>query len=70
MNTAELREKSFDDLNKELIALLREQFNFRMQKGTGQLTKPSEVKRVRRQIARVKTLLSEKGISSQETQGE
>lgn len=60
MITAELREKNESELNEELMALLREQFNLRMQKGTGQLTKPSEVKRVRRQIARIKTLITEK----------
>lgn len=66
MSTAELRKKSEEELNVELLALRREQFNLRMQKGTGQLSKPSEVKRVRRQIARVKTLLGEKADSKQE----
>ena len=60
MKAAELRSKSSEELNEELLALIREQFNLRMQKGTGQLTKPSEVKRVRRQIALIKTLLTEK----------
>ena len=60
MAAAELRNKSADELHKELLALRKEQFNLRMQKGTGQLTKPSEVTRVRRQIARIKTLLTEK----------
>ncbi len=53
MSAAELRKKSEEELNEELLALRREQFNLRMQKGTGQLSKPSEVKRVRRQIARL-----------------
>ena len=60
MNTAELRNKSADELNKELMELLREQFNLRMQKGTGQLARPHQMKQVRRNIARVKTLLREK----------
>ncbi len=60
MKASELREKSVDDLNKELMELLREQFNLRMQKGTGQLARPHQMKEVRRNIARVKTLLREK----------
>ena len=60
MKASELREKSVDDLQKELHGLLREQFNLRMQKGTGQLSHPHRVSQVRREIARVKTILSEK----------
>ncbi|MBI1425105.1 MAG: 50S ribosomal protein L29 [Gammaproteobacteria bacterium] len=60
MNAKELREKSADDLNKELLELMREQFNLRMQKGTGQLARPHQMKEVRRSIARVKTVLREK----------
>ena len=60
MSAAELRNKNVEELNEELLALRKEQFNLRMQKGTGQLTRPSEVTRVRRQIARIKTLLTEK----------
>ena len=60
MKAAELREKSQDDLNRELLELMREQFNLRMQKGSGQLSRPSDVKRVRRDIARIKTILTEK----------
>jgi large subunit ribosomal protein L29 len=60
MNTKELREKNADELNKELVELLREQFNLRMQKGTGQLARPHQMKVVRRSIARVKTVLREK----------
>jgi len=50
MATAELREKSIDELNTELSALFREQFNLRMQQGSGQDIKPHNHKRVRRQI--------------------
>ncbi|MGD8514567.1 MAG: 50S ribosomal protein L29 [Granulosicoccaceae bacterium] len=58
MKASELRDKSVDDLNKELNDLLREQFNLRMQKGTGQLAKPHLLKEVRRNIARVKTVMN------------
>ncbi|HLA75847.1 MAG TPA: 50S ribosomal protein L29 [Gammaproteobacteria bacterium] len=60
MKASELKQKSADDLNKELLELSREQFNLRMQKGTGQLTKPSQMKTVRRSIARIKTVLGQK----------
>ena len=60
MKATELREKSADELKIELDGLLREQFNLRMQKGTGQLSRPDQVKKVRRDIARIKTVLNEK----------
>ena len=60
MATAELREKSIDELNTELSALFREQFNLRMQQGAGQDVKPHNHKRVRRQIARIKTIINQK----------
>lgn len=60
MKASELKDKNVDDLNKELANLLREQFNLRMQKGTGQLAKPHLLKDVRRNIARVKTVLNQK----------
>ena len=60
MKATELREKSVDELKQELNELLREQFNLRMQKGIGQLSKPDQVQQVRRNIARVKTVLNEK----------
>jgi large subunit ribosomal protein L29 len=60
MNANELRAKSDVELREELTGLLREQFNLRMQKGTGQLGQPSELRRVRRDIARVQTILNEK----------
>jgi large subunit ribosomal protein L29 len=63
MKASELREKSVDDLSKELNGLLREQFNLRMQNGTGQLSQPHRVSQVRRDIARVKTILNEKAKS-------
>ena len=59
MKASELREKSAEELTAELIENRKEQFGLRMQQSTGQLTRPSEVKRVRRQIARIKTIIAE-----------
>lgn len=60
MLSAELRELNIENLNKELHDLLREQFTLRLQKGTSDLAKPHQIKRVRREIAKVKTILHEK----------
>jgi large subunit ribosomal protein L29 len=60
MKATELRHKTKDELNSLLLDLARERFNLRMQKSTGQLAKPSEVKRVRREMARIQTVMSEK----------
>ena len=60
MKVAELREKNVSELNDELIELRRAQFNLRMQKGTGQLSKSDQVGKVRKDIARIKTILNEK----------
>jgi len=59
MKATELRNKSKDELMASLVELTREQFNLRMQKGTGQLVKSSQVKQVRRDIARINTVLTE-----------
>ena len=56
-----MKEKSVEQLNEVLVDLLKQQFGLRMQHATGQLGKTSEIKRVRRDIARVKTVISEKG---------
>lgn len=61
MNTKELREQSPSDLKQRLLDLLKEQFNIRMQKGMGEMPRPHNFKRVRKDIARVKTILHEKG---------
>lgn len=61
MKAAELRNKSVEELNSELIALLKEQFNLRIQKGAGQSPKANLFKKVRVSIARIKTILKEKG---------
>lgn len=60
MKAVDLREKSVDELNQELLDLLKEQFNLRMQKSSGQLSQTHLLGNVRRDIARVKTLLNEK----------
>ncbi len=60
MNATELREKSVEELNAELTNLLREQFNLRMQHSTGQLEQTAQLKTVRRSIARVNTILTQK----------
>ncbi len=60
MATEELKDKSVSELETELTALYREQFNLRMAQGTGQDVKPHNFKRVRRQIARVKTIMTQK----------
>jgi large subunit ribosomal protein L29 len=60
MNAADLRSKSVSELKMELHNLLRERFNLSMQKGTGQLARPDQVKKVRRDIARIHTVLTEK----------
>ena len=60
MEIQEIRTKSTNELSSELSNLLQEQFKLRMQKGTGQLATPHELRRVRRDIARLKTILTEK----------
>jgi len=59
METSELRNKSVDELNAELLELRREQFNLRMQQATGELNHNHQHGRVRKDIARVKTVLNE-----------
>ena len=60
MKASELRTKSEADLGKELNELLKAQFSMRMQLATQQLTNTSEIQKVRRDIARVRTLIGEK----------
>ena len=59
MKAADLRAKSSEELQTMITELLREQFNLRMQNGSGQLSNPSRMKAVRRDIARIKTVLNE-----------
>ncbi|HSN40117.1 MAG: 50S ribosomal protein L29 [Burkholderiales bacterium] len=60
MKASELRAKSADELQQELASLLKAQFSLRMQKATQQLSNTSQLKKVRRDIARVRTLMTEK----------
>lgn len=60
MKAQDLRIKSVEELNAELVNLLGEQFKLRMQTATGQLQQTHQAKQVRRDIARVKTVLTEK----------
>jgi large subunit ribosomal protein L29 len=60
MKASELRAKSGDDLQKELNELLKAQFGLRMQHATQQLANNSQIKKVRRDIARVRTVIKEK----------
>ena len=59
MELKELRKQSAQGLGEQLLELRREQFNLRMQKATGQLAKTHDARRVRREIARVNTLLGQ-----------
>ncbi|MEM9049944.1 MAG: 50S ribosomal protein L29 [Pseudomonadota bacterium] len=60
MDAGELRAKSPDQLREQLLALKKEAFNLRFQQATGQLENTARMSQVRREIARVKTLLTEK----------
>ncbi len=60
MKATDLRQKSVEELNKELENLQRQQFTQRMAKATGQLAKSHQVSVVRKDIARIKTVLNEK----------
>jgi large subunit ribosomal protein L29 len=60
MKASEFRGKSADELSKELNSLLNAQFKLRMQKATQQLTNTSQIRKVRRDIARVRTILNQK----------
>jgi len=59
MKANDLRGMTLADLDKELLSLRREQFNLRMQRATGQLARPHEYGRVRKDIARIKTVIGE-----------
>ncbi|MDD2914180.1 MAG: 50S ribosomal protein L29 [Gallionella sp.] len=63
MKASELKTKSAADLQQEMLSLTKAQFGLRMQIATQQMTNTSELRKVRRDIARVKTVLKEKGTS-------
>ncbi|AHE99237.1 50S ribosomal protein L29 [Thioalkalivibrio paradoxus] len=60
MKFADLKGKSDAELGEELQGLYQEQFALRMQKAVGQLARPDRVKKVRREIAQIKTLMNER----------
>lgn len=60
MKAADLQSKDIPALEKELESLFKEQFNLRMQRGSGQIVKPHDFGRVRKDIARVKTVITQK----------
>lgn len=60
MKAEDVRAKTEDQLKDELVALKKEQFNLRFQKATGQLENTARVRKVRRDIARIQTILREK----------
>lgn len=60
MTAKELNEKTVEELRTELLDLLKEQFNLRMQNATGQLSNSAQLKTTRRTIARVKTIIRQK----------
>jgi large subunit ribosomal protein L29 len=68
MKASELRNKSAGELREELLKLRREQFNLRMQRATGQMARPDQFGKVRKDIARVKTVLNE--IQAKRPEGE
>jgi large subunit ribosomal protein L29 len=63
MKATELRDKSVEELQQALLGLLKDQFNLRMQKATGQLAQTHLLGQVRRDIARVKTVLNDKQVT-------
>ncbi|MEL6171146.1 MAG: 50S ribosomal protein L29 [Pseudomonadota bacterium] len=66
MSAQELRDKTPDQLREELAGLKKEQFNLRFQAATGSLENPARIKTVRRDVARVKTVLNEKAKAAAE----
>jgi large subunit ribosomal protein L29 len=62
MKASELKNKSVADLQQELLSLSKAQFGLRMQLATQQLSNTSQLSKVRRDIARIKTVLTEKGV--------
>ena len=60
MKASELRDKKTDELEKELLDLRREAFNLRTQQATGQMSRHHQFKVVRRDVARIKTILNER----------
>lgn len=62
MKASDLRSKTAEEITSTMVEIYREQFNLKMQKATGQLSKPDQIKKNRRTIARINTVLTEKGV--------
>lgn len=62
MKASDLRSKTADEITSAMVEIYREQFNLKMQKATGQLSTPDQIKKNRRTIARINTILTEKGV--------
>lgn len=62
MKVNEIRAKSAQELKEQLLDLHKEQFNLRMQKATGQLSKPDQLRKIRKDIARINLVLGEMGV--------
>ena len=69
MEAKELREKTMDQLNETLEALKKEGFNLRFQQATGQVENTAQMRRARKDVARVKTIINEKSAIAVEEQG-
>lgn len=69
MNAQELHQKTPDQLREDLAALKKEAFNLRFQQATGQLETTARIKAVRRDVARVKTVLNQKAVGAAAEQG-
>jgi len=69
MNAQELHQKTPDQLREDLAALKKEAFNLRFQQATGQLETTARIKAVRRDVARVKTVLNQKAAGAAAEQG-
>ncbi len=69
MKASELRDKSRDELLEELVGLRREQFNLRMQQAIGQMARPDQYRKVRKSIARIKTVLRAQEIAASKQEG-
>ena len=68
MSAKELRDKTPDQLREELVSLKKEAFNLRFQQATGQMESTARMRTVRRDVARVKTILNEKAAAAASTE--
>ena len=68
MNATELRDKTPDQLREQLVALKKEAFNLRFHQATGQLESTARMRSVRRDVARVKTILNQKAAEAAQTE--